>query len=167
MPSTSKAALYMNTDTGGLGLSRLSDRILLDKWAMLWRGLHSDKFTRIATEGLLHRALRIGRRDTDTTFCSTFVDPQVPQLLTGLLQLMQSSGISLNKGGDPTSITSHQLISNALLLPLHSSIDNKLMNLRLTSLADLMIFHPDASNSWAVELLTAQFEDQDLRNSMH
>jgi len=34
--SNSNAALYMPTDTGGLGLSRLSDRILIDEWAMIW-----------------------------------------------------------------------------------------------------------------------------------
>ena len=42
MSSTSKAALYMTNDTGGMGIRRLSDQILSDKWAMTWRGLHAD-----------------------------------------------------------------------------------------------------------------------------
>jgi len=52
LPANSSVALYMPPDTGGLPLSRLSDRILMDKWAMMWGGLHSDLSTYISTEGL-------------------------------------------------------------------------------------------------------------------
>lgn len=48
-------------ETGELGLHRLSDQILIDKWAMIWRGFHADPSTKAATEGLLNRALRIGQ----------------------------------------------------------------------------------------------------------
>ena len=71
---------------------------------MIWRGLHSDTSTRIATEGLLHRALRLGRTDTDSGYSSLITESQTPQLLTGLIELVNNCGFSLSKVAAPQSI---------------------------------------------------------------
>jgi hypothetical protein len=153
MPSNPNAALYMPVDTGGLGLQRLSDTILIDKWAMIWRGLHADTSTRIATEGLLHRALRLGHTDTDTGYHSLAIDSQTPQLLTGLIELTNKCGLSLSKGGSSPAHTPSHLIINYLNLASRSPLVTKFMNHRMTTLADLMIFAPDDSNHWADALI--------------
>ena len=70
LQSTSNAALYMSDDVGGMNLSRLSDQIILDKWAMIWRGLKADIYTKTATEALLHRSLRIGQTPSDPGYKS-------------------------------------------------------------------------------------------------
>jgi len=75
----------MPLNSGGLGLSWLSDQILMGKWVMIWWVLHSDLSTCIATEGLLHKALRLGH--TDTGVRSVIVQSNMPQLLTGLIEL--------------------------------------------------------------------------------
>ena len=65
LPSTHSAAIYMDQDVGGMGITRMSDQINIDKWTMLMRGLHSDSQTSRAAQSLLQRSLRIGRTDTD------------------------------------------------------------------------------------------------------
>jgi hypothetical protein len=156
LPSNSNAALYMPPDTGGMGLARLSDQIIIDKWAMLWRGLHADLSTRTATDGLLYRALRLGHTNTDPGIRSTIVPSKIPQLLTGLIELTSSLGISLCKGGSCPRNTPDQTIAQALHLSLHSKLDKKLMNLRISTLSDLMIFAPNQTNSWALPLIHSQ-----------
>jgi len=138
LPSSSNAALYMPPDTGGLGLSWLSDQILMEKWAMIWRGLHLDHSTRVATEGLLHRALRLGHTSTDFGYRSAFAQCNISQILTGLIKLTSSIGLTLCKGGAPPQDTPSQPLAQALQLTLHSKIDKKLMNHRITTIADLM-----------------------------
>ena len=65
LPSTPNAALHMATDVGGIGFTKLSDQINIDKWVVLNRGLYSGYHTARDVQSLLQRSLRIGRSDTD------------------------------------------------------------------------------------------------------
>ena len=130
--STSKAALYMKADTVGMGLHRLSDQILMDKWAMIWSGLHADQSTRIATKCLLHRAFRIGQSSSDTGYSAQAFPTSIPQFLTGLLEQAQICGLSLCKGGLSTLKTFAPLpklstfLATQLLRPDSCTIDSSL-----------------------------------------
>ena len=157
MSSTANAALYMPPDTGGLGLHRLSDQILLDKWAMIWRARFADNSTRVAMDGLLNRAYRLGHSATDTGYNSQTTPSQTPQLLTGLIERAHECGISLSKGGFSPIDTPSQPILQALNIRLHSKLANKLMNLRLNTLGDLMIFPPLGPNTWATSMINPHF----------
>jgi len=117
LPSNSNAALNMPPDTGGLRLSRLSDQILMDKWARIWHGLHSDLSTQVATEGLLHRALRLGHTNTDTGYRSAIVQSEIPQILMGSIELTSSIVLTLCKGGDPPQDTPSQSLAKHFSSP--------------------------------------------------
>jgi len=143
-----------------MGLSRLSDQIHIDKWAMLWRGLYSNLSTTTTKEGLLHRALRLGHTSTDPGVHSTIVPSNIPQLLTGLKELTSSLGISLCKGGSCPRNTPNKTKPNhctGMDLSLHSKLDRKLMNYRITTLSDLIIFSPNKANHWALPSIHSQF----------
>jgi len=45
LPSAPNATLYMGKEFGGMEITKLSDQINIDKWAMLVRGLYSDNDT--------------------------------------------------------------------------------------------------------------------------
>jgi len=70
---------------------------------------------------------------------------------------MSMHGVSLCKGGTSLYDTPSHLIVQALQLSLHSKINRKLTNHRMTTIADLMIFPPDQSNYWAIPLITSRF----------
>ena len=80
LPSAPNAALYMSKEIGGLGITRLSDQINIDKWTMMVRGLYSDRFTRTATLGILTRSLRIGQTDTDYGYEAIVQPSGIPHL---------------------------------------------------------------------------------------
>jgi len=146
----------MSPDTGGMELSRLSDQILIEKWAMIWRGLHSDLSTRTATKGLLQQALQLGNTSTYPGVRSSIVPSKVPHLLTGLIEFTSSLGISLCKGGSCPHDTPDQNIAQALHISLHSKLDRKLMNFRISTLSDLMIFPANQDNQWALQMIHSQ-----------
>jgi hypothetical protein len=129
-----------------MGIMRLSDQINIDKWAMLVRGLYSDKDTSMATQGILQRSLRIGQTDTDVGFEAIAKPSNIPQHLRSLLELMEESGYYLRKAGNSTlnspSLPILQIIPDAT-----NALKRKLMNYRITTLADLMIFH-HTGNTW-------------------
>ena len=54
----------MSMDNGEMDLLRLSDHIFIDKWAL------TTLSTRVATEGLLNSAIRIGRFQESETACA-------------------------------------------------------------------------------------------------
>ena len=82
----------MSRDVGGMGITRLSDQINIDKWAMMVRGLYSDTSTTMATVGILNRSLRIGKTDTDTGYQAIVRPTTVPQHLRSLLGLLDEFG---------------------------------------------------------------------------
>ena len=157
MNSTSKAALYMSRDTGGMGLGRLSDQILCDKWAMTWRGLHADLSTRIATEGLLNRALRIGQTSTDDGYSCDARPAGVHQFFTGLLETADACGFTLCKGGSSPQLTASQPILQIFDILLHSQLATKLMHHRILTIGDLMSFPADGPNCWSLPLIHELF----------
>jgi len=136
----------MPQDTGKLGLSRLSEQIIMDKWAMICRGLHSDLSTRVVTEGLLHRALRLGHTSTDPGYRSAITQSKIPQLSSGLIELTSLLCISLCKDGVSTQDTPSQTLAQALQISLHSKIDRKLTTHCVTTIADIMTFPPNQNN---------------------
>ena len=87
LPSTPNAALYMSKEVGGLGITRLSDQINIDKWAMMVRGLYSDQFTSTATLGILNRSLRIGQTDTDHGYEAIVKPAGIPHQMRSLIEL--------------------------------------------------------------------------------
>jgi exonuclease III len=151
LQSAPNAALHMSRDVGGLGITRLSDQINIDKWAMLVRGLYSDKATITATLGILNRSLRIGRTDTDRGYQALARPTNIPQHLRSLIELMDEMGYSLRRSGLETAGTPSQLIRDSLA-NINQATSNNLMHLRITTLADIMIFRQDG-NSWNQHLL--------------
>ena len=162
MQSTSNAALDMAEDVGGMNLPRLSDQILLDKWAMIWRGLRADSHTRIATEGLLHRAMRTGQTLSDSGFSSSTSVAGIPQLLTGLLEASEKCGLRLTKGGLPSANTPSHPILDQLNLRILTKQADKLMNARIITIGDLITFNPDSTNSWSTTLIRHLIPDLEI-----
>jgi len=78
----------MSKEIGGLGITRLSDQINIDKWAMMVRGLYSDRFTRTATLGILNRSLRIKQTDTDHGYEAIVQPAEIPNQMRSLIMLM-------------------------------------------------------------------------------
>jgi exonuclease III len=154
MQSAPNAALYMSKEVGGLGIARLSDQINIDKWTMLIRGLYSDHATCSATKGILNRCLRIGQTDTDYGYEAMVQPAGVPQLMRSLIELMDESGYQLRRSGQDTTGSPSQLIIEQFDIT-NKRIKRKLMNYRLTTVADLMKFQI-TGNSWN-DILTKQF----------
>ena len=102
----------MDQDVGGMGITRMSDQINIDKWTMLMRGLHSDSQTSRAAQSLLQRSLRIGRTDTNMGYEAIVRPTHIPQLLRSLLEVMEESGYSLRKAGLSTHNTPSQSITD-------------------------------------------------------
>ena len=150
LSSTHSAAIYMEPDVGGTGIPRLSDQINIDKWAMLTRGLHSDMQTARAAQSLLQRSLRIGRTDTDTGYEAIARPTHIPQLLRSLLEAMGEAGYSLRRAGLSTHNTPSQSVSE-LAYHLAPTIHTKMMNYRITTLADMMHFSAEGNN-WDPDL---------------
>ena len=148
LPSSANAALYMAVDVGGLGFTRLSTQITLDKFAMLHRGLHSDAHTRQAILGLLERSLRIGMTDTDLGYEATTSIQPVPHTLLSLLEAGQEAGVNFRRGGLPVGTTPSQPVDLRPLLP---EVIDALMNYRITTHVDLMCF-TRLGNEWNQQL---------------
>ena len=151
LPSHPTATLYMPSDVGGIGLCRISDQINLDKWATLMRGIHSDHHTSIAARSLLNRCLRIGQTDTDIGYEAVAKPTKIPQLLRSLVEAMATTGHFLRRGGISTQHTPSQSIYE-LPIPDDKRLIAKLVNLRITTLADLMLFAQDGHNHWNTNL---------------
>jgi len=81
LPSAPNASLYMGKEVGGMGITRLSDQINIEKWAMLVCGLYSDNDKSMATQGILQRSLQIGQTDTDVGFETIAKPTNIPQHL--------------------------------------------------------------------------------------
>jgi len=81
LPSAPNATLYTGKEVGGMGIMRLSDQIIIDKWAMMVRGLYSDNDTSMATQGILQRSLQIGQTDTNVGFEAIAKPTNIPQHL--------------------------------------------------------------------------------------
>jgi hypothetical protein len=148
LPSTANAALYMTTDVGGMGLRRLSDQIILDKFTMLHRGLHSDLHSYVATAGLMDRSLRIGQTDTDLGYEAVISPQNVPHLLLPLLEAGNEANLFLRRGGLPTINTASCTLTS-ILPPMNNGED--FVHLRLTTFADLMSYTANG-NSWNMAL---------------
>jgi hypothetical protein len=117
---------------------------------MLVRGLYSDNDTSVATQGIHQRSLRIGQTDTDVGYEAIAKPTNVPQHLRSLLELMEESGYYLRKAGHSTSNTPGQPILQ-LIPEASTALKRKLMNYRITTLSDLMIFS-HSGNIWNQEL---------------
>ena len=148
LPATANAALYMAVDVGGMGLTRLSDQILLDKFAMLHRGLHSDSQTRQAIMGLLERSLRISQTDTDPGYAALISVQNVPHMLLPLLEAGREANLSIRRGGHPTDHTPSCLIDTSSLP--HEQL-TELMHARIMTQGDLMSFS-STGNTWNITL---------------
>ena len=152
LPATANAALYMATDVGGMGLTRLSDQIILDKYAMLHRGLHSDSHTRQATNGLMERSLRIGLSDTEPGFEATVAPTTIPHTLLYLLEACRAANLRLRRGGLTTSHTPTHMIDTSSF---SAANQEDLMHYRIAMQSDVMIF-TSTGNIWN-EILCAHF----------
>jgi len=141
----------MSKEIGELGITRLSDQINIDKWAMMIRGLYSDRFTRTATLGILNRSLRIGQTDTDHGYEAIVQPTGVPQQMRSLIELMDESGYQLRRAGKNTIGTPSQLVMELLDIT-NTATKRKLMNYRITALSDIMVFK-ETGNSWNRKLL--------------
>jgi len=140
----------MEREVGGMGIPRLSDQINVDKWAMMVRCIYSDAATSTATLGILNRCLRMGQTDTDTGCEATVQPTNIPHHMTRLLELKEESGYYLRRSGAFTEGTPSQSI-NELPLPDTKGLRTKLVDYRITTLADLMIIGI-AGNSWNIQL---------------
>ena len=121
------------------------DQINIDKWAMMVRGFYSDSATSVATLGILNRCLRIGKPDTDMGLEAIVQPINIPYHIRSLLELMDESGYCLHRAGLSTAGTSSQPISE-LNLPDNKALNMKLMNYRITTLADLMTISSEGNN---------------------
>ena len=144
LPATANAALYMASDVGGMGLARLSTQIILDKFAMLHRGLHSDPNTRQATTGLLERSLRMGLTDTDLGFEAVVSVTDIPHALLFLLEACQEANLSLRRGGLSTLNSPSCLIDTSNL---YEENVQDLMHQRISTHSDVMCFL-NTGNVW-------------------
>jgi len=151
LPSAPNAALYMSKEIGGLGITRLSDQINIDKWAMMVRGLYSDQFTRTATLGILNRSLRIGQTDTDHGYEAIVKPAGIPHQMRSLIELMDESGYQLRRSGKNTMSSLSKLVLEQFDIS-NLSIKRKLMNYRITTLSDFMIITA-TGNRWNQPLL--------------
>jgi exonuclease III len=151
LPSAPNAALYMSKEIGGLGITRLSDQINIDKWAMMVRGLYSDRFTRTATLGILNRSLRIGQTDTDHGYEAVVKPAGIPHQMRSLIEIMDESGYQLRRSGKNTLSSPSKLVLEQLDIT-NISLKRKLMNYRITTLSDLMVIK-ESGNSWNQQLL--------------
>jgi hypothetical protein len=141
----------MSKEIGGLGITRLSDQINIDKWAMMIRGLYSDRFTRTATLGILNRSLRIGQTDTDHGYEATVRPTGVPQQIRSLIELMDESGYQLRRSGKSTMSSPSKLVLEHIDIT-NTATKRKLMNFRITTISDLMVFKK-TGNSWNQKIL--------------
>ena len=144
LPGTATAALYMATDVGGMGLTRLSDQIVLDKFAMLHRGLHSDPHTCQATLGLLERSLRIGLSDTDDGFEATVSPTNIPHALLFLLEVCREANLTFRRGGQLTTYSPTCIIDTSNL---YEETREELMHYRIMTHSDVMTF-TSTGNTW-------------------
>ena len=151
LPSAPNAALYMSKEIGGLGITRLSDQINIDKWTMIIRGLYSDQLTRTATLGILNRSLRIGQTDTDHGYEAMVRPTGVPQQLRSLIELMEESGYRLRRSGKSTMSSPSKLVMEHIDVT-NSVTKRKMMNYRISTFADLMVFR-ETGNRWNQKLL--------------
>ena len=152
MKSHPNATLYTSPDVGGIGLRRLSDQINLDKWAMLTRGLYSDRETVVATNSLLLRSLRISQTDTDIGHAATTKPSEVSHMLRSLVEAMAPAGYCLRKSGISPQLTPSQLLTD-LLPDIDHRLRSKLMHLRITTMSDVMVFNWEGGNTWDDKLL--------------
>jgi len=146
LDSAPNAALHMSEEVGGLRITRLSDQINIDKWAMLIRGLYSNQPTRTATLRILNPSFRIGQTDTDYGYEAIVQHSGIPHQMRGLIELMEESGYQLRRAGKNTMATSSKLVLELFEIN-NPFIKCKLMNIRITTLSDLMIFK-ETGNSW-------------------
>ena len=109
----------MRLDIRGMGLTRLSDQIIIDKCTLLIPGPYADKATAImAAAKLLYRSRRFGEtEDTDNGYDASAKPSNMPQHFRSHLELNQESGYSLRKSGRSTSGNkSYQKIDYHLIL---------------------------------------------------
>jgi len=138
LPSPPNVALYMSKEIGGLGITRLFDQINIDKWAMMVRGLYSDRFTHTATLGTLNRSLRVGQTHTDHGYEAIVKPAGIPHQVRSLIELMDESGYQLRRAGKDTKNFLSKLVLEQFDIS-NMSIKRKLMNYRITTLSDLLI----------------------------
>ena len=117
------------------------------------RAIYSDIPTATATLGILNRCLRIGQTDTVGGHEAIAKPMPIPYHMRSLLELMAESGYFLRRSGRATSGTPSQLLTD-LELPDSKTLRKKLMNYRITTLSDLMIFQT-TGNIWNDTLCTS------------
>jgi len=100
----------MSKEIGGLGVTRLSDQINIDKWAMTVRGLYSDRLTLTAMLGIPNHSLRIEQIDSDHGYEAIVQPAGIPHQMRSLIELMEESGCQLRRSGKNTMSTPSKLV---------------------------------------------------------
>jgi len=118
---------------------------------MMVRGLYSDQHACTATLGILNRSLRIGQTDTDHGYEAIIKPSGIPHLMRSLIEIMDETGYQLRRAGKDTTNSPSKLVLEQFNIT-SNSLKRKLMNFRITTISDLMVFK-ESGNSWNQQLL--------------